>query len=141
VARDCVTRLILSPASASALTAAEWDRLLRQAARAGLAARLALVLEEAGALDGVPVAVRRYLAAARAAAQRVAEAVFWELGRIGEALAPIGAPVLLLKGAAYLAHGLPVAAGRVFGDIDLLVPDTLVQNRICSLLTLDHRLV
>ena len=35
---------------------------------------------------------------------------------------PIGAPVILLKGAAYLAMQLPAARGRSFSDVDVLVP-------------------
>jgi len=37
-------------------------------------------------------------------------------------LAPLDGPVLLLKGAAYVAAGLPPAPGRLFSDIDLMVP-------------------
>ena len=35
--------------------------------------------------------------------------------------------MLLLKGAAYAAAGLPPAAGRLFGDIDLLVPKAQID--------------
>jgi hypothetical protein len=42
--------------------------------------------------------------------------------QLGRALARLEGPVLLLKGAAYAAGGLPPAPGRLFSDIDLLVP-------------------
>jgi hypothetical protein len=45
-----------------------------------------------------------------------------EIGHLRKALAPLGLPVLLLKGAAYFAAQLPPAAGRLFSDIDILVP-------------------
>ena len=38
------------------------------------------------------------------------------------------APSLLLKGAAYALADLPPAAGRLFGDIDLLVPKALLPK-------------
>ncbi len=39
-----------------------------------------------------------------------------------EILGKLLGTIVLLKGAAYLASGLPPSAGRVFNDIDLLVP-------------------
>src|SRR5262249_8857136 len=48
--------------------------------------------------------------------------VAWEIDRIGWALRGLDVPVVLLKGAAYHAIGLPTAAGRLTSDIDILVP-------------------
>ena len=39
-----------------------------------------------------------------------------------DALAPAGIPLILLKGAAYVVAGLPAAEGRLFADVDILVP-------------------
>ncbi len=55
-----------------------------------------------------------------AARQRIA--MRWEVSCIGKALARPRVPVVLLKGAAYLMAELPAAAGRMFGDVDILVP-------------------
>ena len=55
-------------------------------------------------------------------AEQQQRAVRWELVQLTPALAEIEGPVLLLKGAAYAAAGLPPAAGRLFSDIDILVP-------------------
>ena len=38
------------------------------------------------------------------------------------ALAPLGVPVILLKGTAYAAAGLEAGRGRSIGDLDILVP-------------------
>jgi hypothetical protein len=38
------------------------------------------------------------------------------------ALAPLGVPVVLLKGTAYVAAGLAAGQGRSIGDLDILVP-------------------
>ena len=45
----------------------------------------------------------------------------WELNRIERALKHLRFPILLLKGAAYVAAGLP-ARGRLVSDIDIMVP-------------------
>lgn len=42
--------------------------------------------------------------------------------------------MLLLKGAAYAAAGLPPAAGRLFGDIDLLVPKSQIDAAEAALM-------
>ena len=37
------------------------------------------------------------------------------------ALAPLGIPLILLKGAAFVASGLDAGRGRMIGDLDILV--------------------
>lgn len=119
---DLLLRLLRAPAMAAALSPDEWDLALRQARAAALTGRLAVRLREAKALDAVPPAVRRHLDAALQVASRLRQALEWEFQCLGRLLAPLEVPVVLLKGAAYGAAGLPVAEGRLFGDIDLLVP-------------------
>lgn len=122
MAADLLTRVLLAPESVHRLGPAEWDLLMRQARRAGLLPHLQKVLAGAGALDAAPAAVRRHLDTARAVARRLRQALDWELSRIRAALAEPDTMPVLLKGAAYAAGGLPVAEGRLFGDVDLLVP-------------------
>jgi len=50
------------------------------------------------------------------------EAVHQEVAHIRHALAPLATEVVLLKGAAYLMADLPAARGRLFSDVDILVP-------------------
>ena len=45
-----------------------------------------------------------------------------EVGFIAQALRELDVPVVLLKGAAYVEADLPAAQGRLFSDIDILVP-------------------
>lgn len=112
--------VLADPGHLARLDLAAWDRLLRQAHRAGLLSRLAVL---ADALDlHVPPQVARWFHAARSIAARQLRAVHWEARKLDQALADAGAPVLLLKGAAYALADLPAAHGRVFGDIDILVP-------------------
>ena len=110
------------PASMADLDLADWDLLLRQAGAFGLLPRLAVQAEALGLDAQVPGAVLPHLVAARTVANKQRQAVRWEARRVAQALAGIDAPILLLKGAAYALADLPPAAGRLFGDIDLLVP-------------------
>ena len=79
-------------------------------------------LGEAGLLGDVPAAARVHFEAAQTLAQAQADAVRREIAYIDRALAPTGVPIVLLKGAAYLVAGLRAARGRIFSDIDILVP-------------------
>lgn len=105
-----------------ALRPAQWDTLLRQAHRADVLARLAVLLDEAALLEAVAPAPRVHLRAALAVARAQRGEVRREAALIAEALAELAIPVILLKGAAYVLAGLPAAQGRLFSDVDILVP-------------------
>ncbi len=112
-------------------SAAQWTRYYQQARHAGLLARsgdrLRQVFAAKGAmpwpanLDGHLAAAERVVRAQRAEVER-------ELGHIAHALAGLGAPVIVLKGAAYLAAGLPPGRTRVFSDVDILVPKSALAQ-------------
>lgn len=100
----------------------DWETLLGQARRAHLIARLAAHHLDHGWLAGVPDGPRPHLEGALRLAERQQLEVRWEVDCIQRALRGIDAPVVLLKGAAYLMADLPAARGRLFADIDLMVP-------------------
>src|SRR5690242_14602987 len=105
-----------------ALTPAEWDVVLRQARASGLAAHLSYVIERRCFGEAIPAAVNRHLAAERMIADKLARDIEREMQRVVEPLLLADIPVIALKGAAYIVGGLTVAQGRVFDDIDILVP-------------------
>lgn len=117
-----ILTLLRTPDALPRLSLAEWDLVLRQARRCGLTARLYARLAEHGLLDEVPEQPRRHLAWAHTIYQRHQLAVQWEVTLIRRALEQTGIRIILLKGAAYEMAGLPVANGRIFSDIDILVP-------------------
>jgi hypothetical protein len=120
--RDLAAGALRQPDAMLHLHSADWDRLVRQARYAGLLARLGETLDEAGMLDRVPDAPRAHVRAAIAVAEAQHLQVRREVALIVQALRPIGVTPVLLKGAAYVHAGLPAARGRVFSDIDILVP-------------------
>ncbi|MGR6330074.1 nucleotidyltransferase domain-containing protein [Sphingomonas sp. XXL09] len=75
-------------------------------------------------LHGLPLPepVALLLAEARAAAEGARRTALWEAEMARRALAPLGCPVVLLKGTAYVAAGLMAGQGRSIGDLDILVP-------------------
>jgi len=114
--------VLRDPVRMARLDLGDWDLLLRQAGAAGMLARLAVQAEKLGLDSQLPDEVRPHLTAARTVAAKQRQAVRWEARRVAQALEDIEGPVLLLKGAAYAIADLPPAAGRLFGDIDILVP-------------------
>jgi hypothetical protein len=110
------------PQQMSAFSLADWDLLLRQAAIANLTAALYYLAEQHGQLDALPARVREHLEWAHVQGERHRQGVRFEVRQIRRALAELDVPLILLKGAAYTMAGLPPAAGRLFSDIDILVP-------------------
>jgi hypothetical protein len=117
-----LVRLLREPGAAARLDPDGWDLLLRQALGADMTPILLALLEDAGLLEAVPLAPRAHLEWARIAAERHLQAVRYEVRQIGRALADTGLPLILLKGAAYAMAGLAPGRGRMFSDIDILVP-------------------
>lgn len=112
--------VLAQPSHATSLTPPQWTALLAAARAANLLGTLAARLTDAG-ID-LPPAPARHLSGALHLSLRQADSVRWETHCIARALAPLGTPVVLLKGAAYVLTAQPPARGRLFGDIDILVP-------------------
>ena len=120
--RDLVARALRDPEALVSWTLVEWDLLVRQARHAQLLARICWLLHERGLLQQVPDQPRAHLQAARVVSDKQDRAIRWEVNRIHHALTRVGIPVILLKGAAYVMAELPSARGRLFSDVDILVP-------------------
>jgi hypothetical protein len=126
--RPLLLEALLEPRRCVAFDLGDWDLLVRQAVRCDLLARLEEVLASQDLLADVPPMPRRHLAAARLFAAKHVRDVRHELSLIHDALKPLGSPVVLLKGAAYLAAELPFSLSRLFSDIDILVPRANLQD-------------
>jgi len=101
-----------------------WNALIAAARAELLLGSLAHRLRD----TDVPPPVAAILADARANAEQGQVAALWEAEMARRALAPVGCPVVLLKGTAYAAAGLRAAQGRSIGDLDIMVPrDALAE--------------
>jgi hypothetical protein len=110
--------LLREPQLAMALTRSEWAAVLTCARAEQLLGSLAHRL---GGL-ALPRNVEAILADARVAAEQGRTQALWEAEMARRALAPLGVPIVLLKGTAYVAAGLAAGQGRAIGDLDILVP-------------------
>lgn len=100
----------------------DWETLIWQARSAELLGQLRHCLVEAGKIDLAPAKAQGHLNLAWTISERHRQAVHFELQHLATSLARLNCPVILLKGAAYSAQSLGAAQGRVFNDIDIMVP-------------------
>lgn len=114
--------ILREPRRIAGLCLRDWDVLVRQARHANLLGRLYRRLEAAELLPQVPEQPCNHMRSAAVMAERQHMLVRHETRFLRDTLAGLGLPLILLKGAAYVVAGLPAAQGRVFADMDILVP-------------------
>lgn len=119
-----LVRALRDPATVAALDPAGWNALIAAARAERLIGTLALRIGG----SPVPATVQPILADARLDAEREARQALWEADRAEQALAPLGLPVVLLKGTAYVAAGMRAGEGRFIGDLDILVPRASMKD-------------
>ncbi|MEP9357675.1 nucleotidyltransferase family protein [Sphingomonas sp. KR3-1] len=107
-----------APETALGFRPAEWTELFAVARAEQMAGTLAHRLNGLA----LPAQVQRLVDDAIASAGQVRLAALWEAEMARRALAPLGVPVVLLKGTAFAAAGLAPSVGRNIGDLDILVP-------------------
>jgi hypothetical protein len=134
LSRDLLSRTLRLPDAVTHFSMSDWDLLVRQARAAGLLARLAHRFRQHELMAALPSYVRWHFDAAETLADKQRLAVLWELKQLRAALDDLEGPLIVLKGAAYVAAGLPAAAGRLFNDIDILVPRACLPQAESSLM-------
>lgn len=99
----------------------DWSLLLAEARACDVLPRVATRLLDGLGQEVVPARFRRHLAAAVKQGEALMQDVRREMVFVSRALAEVGAPLVLLKGGAYVMARLPPARGRTFSDLDILV--------------------
>ena len=117
-----LVRLLADPSSAGQIE--DWTSLIAVARAESLAGSLACRL----AGHPLPPEVETLLEAARRDGESARVQALWEAEMARRALAPLGIPVVLLKGTAYAAAGLDAGRGRSIGDLDILVPRSALPD-------------
>ncbi|WP_315760476.1 nucleotidyltransferase family protein [Sphingomonas sp. Y38-1Y] len=118
------------PASTAEFNASGWTALISAARGEQMIGTLA------HRLAGLPMpdAAARILEDARVSAEQGRIAALWEAEMARRALAPLGMPVILLKGTAFVAAGLKAGQGRHIGDLDILVPQDRIDDAEAALI-------
>jgi hypothetical protein len=117
-----LVRLLADPACARQVE--DWTSLVTLARAESLSGSLAWRLH---GLE-LPAKVEAMLEAARSDGEAARVQALWEAEMARRALAPLGVPVILLKGTAYAAAGLEAGRGRSIGDLDILVPRSALAD-------------
>jgi hypothetical protein len=120
--KNLLLNALRNPLSTESYTLNQWDMCVRMARNAGILARLYFLLDEEDVLKTLPTKVYEHLHSASLIAAQNERIVRWELIEIERILDYARVQTILLKGAAYVMAGLPPARGRVYSDIDILVP-------------------
>lgn len=110
-----LVRALRDPASVGQC---DWTALISAARAEQLIGSLAFRMEG----QGVPPRIAAIFEAARLDAASARTHALWEAEMARRALAPLGIPVILLKGTAFHAADYEASIGRSVGDLDILVP-------------------
>jgi hypothetical protein len=113
----------------------DWSLMFSEARQAGLLSRLGLSLSHSPEIGAqLPERLGIHVLAGSVQAEAFQLDVRRELGYVQDALSGMHVPVILLKGASYVLLDLPAASGRIFSDIDILVPRQHVASAEASLM-------
>jgi Uncharacterised nucleotidyltransferase len=125
-----LTKALSDPAYVRTFSAQSWTALIAMARAERLDGTLAWRLKGLS----VPPTVERVLAQSLANAETGRTHALWEAEMARRALAPLGIPIILLKGTAFVAAGLRAGQGRLIGDLDILVPRSRLNDVEAALL-------
>lgn len=120
--KSVLLKLMCQPLFAKELDLSDWDYIIPCARQEGVLGWLYQRFKSHDILHLLPPLVYPHLKAAAIVATEHERMVHWEVNRIQRALREVSAPVILLKGAAYVMLNLPCAQGRLLADVDILVP-------------------
>jgi len=118
--RVSLLQALREPQRTQALDIADWSELIATARDANLLGALAKRLEAAGVQPCAQA--QRHLEGMRRMGERQHLSIRWEAHQLQSALGALGIPVVLLKGSAYVMGYPDIGRGRLFGDVDILVP-------------------
>jgi len=116
------------PPLALKLNKPEWDLLIRQARSANVLATLGYLFDSEGISNHIPDQPRAHILSAQTYAARFTISLQREISCIQEVLKTVDTPLVLLKGSAYFIVQNEAAKGRIFSDVDILVPPNKLSD-------------
>jgi hypothetical protein len=100
----------------------QWTDLIHQAREQALLGSCYFLLQDAGLYDSIPDKVKSHFYSGYIYAQKQKMTLIKEMLKLEPFFSDAPYPCVLLKGCAYRLTELAMARGRVFSDIDILVP-------------------
>jgi Uncharacterised nucleotidyltransferase len=119
---EVLARVLRDPATIDRLSPEAFSRAMDAALRARLLGWLVEQVRAGHVPAAAPEWLRDRLVTADTLTRGYERAVRWEVDRLSRAFLDTGQTWILLKGAGYIAAGLPPGRGRRVADIDVLVP-------------------
>lgn len=119
---NVLLRVLRDPQELARLSIPEWDDMLRMARLNRVSGHLRHAVADRGLEPICPPTALDMLQAARYYPDHIQAVAREEIRHLRRSLDPLKIPMILLKGAAYMAARLPVARGRPLSDVDILVP-------------------
>jgi Uncharacterised nucleotidyltransferase len=117
-----LARVLRDPTALARLSPEAFGRVMDTSQRARLLGWLVDQVHAGHVPANSPEWLRDRLVTADALVRGYERAVRWEIDRVSRAFLDTGQTWILLKGAAYIAAGLPPGRGRRIADIDVFVP-------------------
>ena len=126
--KECFLQVLREPTRLAEFDLRHWDAFLPMANQIEMLPHMVARLDAAGLSDSLPSRIGLHLESARLRSRQLRRVVYWEVGQLDSLLANTGIPIVLLKGAAYLLSALDISIGRVYSDIDVMVPKASIEE-------------
>jgi len=121
ISNNKLAELLRQPEKIKKFSLLDWSVVIQQARASNLLYKLYCIFNQNDSLENIPLQARRHIEASRYTGENLYQSVFREVEYINAALQSIDLPVILLKGAAYVAKNVDAGNGRLFSDVDILV--------------------
>jgi len=128
--KHCLLTDVLSePENFPNLSIKEMETVIRQANSCDVLASLAHRLRHNNIdISALPEKVQRHFESIENVANAHEKFIQWEINILEKLFDQHNIPLILLKGAAYTAAGLPCSKGRLYSDIDLLIDKRILTD-------------
>ena len=127
--RTLLDGALRDPPALVEMTPVDLDLTIRAARRVRLLGKLAIDLQLQGDFDRLPQVAQDQMQSALVIADSRARLALWELDRIAcELRDQLNLDLIAMKGCTYLLLDLPNARGRIFADVDLMLPEDVLED-------------
>lgn len=118
----------------STATNLQWTSLISEARQQALLGTIHCFLADLKLLDSLPAQVKTHLLTGFYYAEKQKNTLLQELVEFEKVFENVNFPCVLVKGVGYRVSGLAMSRGRIFSDIDLLIPHDAFPAALSKLL-------